>query len=174
MTQIQITIDRPAAKANARGRSHGRVPLGHGAKGPGVEETGVHARGQDEPHLQDENAIGDEVLRMRSEHEEARQHRDHERADGPRQRVAREPRRGDFARQPEKPQVDDEDRAEHEAERHDVERLDRRVRPERFAHVTRDARSLQRLQRRGHRSSTVLPAIVMRSARISSGWSLDG
>src|SRR5205823_15132713 len=82
-------------------------------------------------------------------------------------------RAGQRAREAEQAQVEHHRRADEHDEPDDVNDLDGRVEPEPSAHGRGDARALEPDEPRGalvrHRSSVVLPSMMMRSARISFG-----
>ena len=110
---------------------------------------------------------------MRGEHQQPRGGRDQEARERPGhgerdQRVERNARP-----ESEQAQIDDRDRAEQQRDASDMDGLGGRIRVERLAHEAADAAGLDRVKRARHartqRSSTVLPATMMRSARISSG-----
>jgi hypothetical protein len=73
----------------------------------------------------------------------------------------------------EQSQVEHRDRAEQQADADNMHDLDRGIEPQPMPHRLPEAARLERAQRaagrRTHLSSMVLPLIVMRSARISSG-----
>jgi hypothetical protein len=115
-----------------------------------VQHRRVDPAGEDQPHLQHEHRLHDELGGVRREHRESAERSNQEAQQRPRYRVARQQRDRHAPAQAEQPQVDQRDRAEQQREAPDVDRLGDRVGVQRLAHEPAEAGRLDRVQRARH------------------------
>src|SRR5207249_9511868 len=127
----------------------------------------------EQEELEPERRIAGELCGVSDEHEPAGRYDQEQARARPGQKVTLHARHRKLPREAEQPQFEHRRAADEDDEADDMQDLDDRIEPERLPHRRRRG---GRLEPAGptdcpglrHRSSTVAPSIVMRSARISS------
>jgi hypothetical protein len=152
------------------------VELGRGQP---AEHERVRQRQRDQRHLGLEHRVEHEVAGFRREQEKSGTGLQQQRGDGDAPRRLHERCRRSRREHAEQAQIHDRERASEQSQAEDVADVGRRVEPHRLPDRRAEARLLERDEQRGRglghqRISTVLPSIVMRSARISSFSAREG
>jgi len=136
---------REAGTARRGRRVAARVaPVANAAEGARVEQRDIAERRGDEQQLDQEHRVLDEGGRLGREQEEARRNRDGERRLRDRQHERGEALDRDRPHQAEETQIEDQDRADQDGGRQDMEDVRRRIEPDRFTHHLAEARALDR------------------------------